>query len=84
MIGTQIKVRRLVLGINQPTLADRLSVSVATVSNWEIGKTSPRVCDLVRLAAALETKVACLLVEEMMSEVRQDPQLEEAPGHRRS
>ena len=61
MIGTRIRIRRAVLRLSQPELADALGVSVATISNWETGKTSPRADDLHRIAAALVCSAVWLL-----------------------
>ena len=70
MLGTQIKIRRLVLGINQPELARRLGISVTTLSNWEVGHTSPKVSWLPHLAEALRTDIGFLLSVDTEQAIR--------------
>jgi transcriptional regulator with XRE-family HTH domain len=41
-LGNEIRVRRLDLGLLQRELAERIGVSKETVTNWELGRTSPR------------------------------------------
>lgn len=47
MTGTDLKTERLRLGISQADLANRLHVTVRTISRWE---TSDRVSELIRLS----------------------------------
>lgn len=52
-IGTKIKILRKVRGLTQTQLADKLNVGRATVSNYEIGRRSPHLKELERIAKAL-------------------------------
>ena len=52
-IGTKIKILRKVRGLTQQQLAEKLDVGRATVSNYEIGRRSPHLKELERLAQAL-------------------------------
>lgn len=69
-IGTQIAERRKGLGMTQLFLAQRLSVSVQTVSSWEQEENLPETELLKPLAKVLQTTVSYLMEEEMES-VRQ-------------
>lgn len=52
-IGDKIKILRKVRGLTQTQLADKLNVGRATVSNYEIGRRSPHLKELERIASAL-------------------------------
>lgn len=52
-LADRIVRRRLALGITQQVLADRVGVSVTTVSRWENGHCQARGRNLVRLQGAL-------------------------------
>ncbi len=41
-LGDEIRTRRLDLGLLQWELAERIGVSKETVTNWELGRTTPR------------------------------------------
>ena len=62
-MGTKIKSRRLELNMTQEELAEKLSVSRSTVSNWEIGRNYPDLQLIVSIADILE-----LSLEEMLRE----------------
>ena len=52
-LGKKIKILRKVRGLTQTQLADKLNVGRATVSNYEIGRRSPHLKELERIASAL-------------------------------
>jgi len=56
--------RREKMNLSQEALARLLDVSVKTVSNWEIGKSSPTAEYLPVLADTLETKVSSFYKQE--------------------
>lgn len=57
------KKARLIAGITQAELADRLGVSNITVHKWECGVCFPRAKRLADVAKALNTTVETLLEE---------------------
>jgi HTH-type transcriptional regulator, cell division transcriptional repressor len=61
MIGTRIRIRRVVLGLTQVDLARAMAVTEVTIARWESGQTSPRVAVLDVLADVLETSAAWLV-----------------------
>lgn len=56
-IATQIKTLRQQRGWTQPQLADKLSVSKQTISNWETGLKVPRMGSLQKLADLFGVKI---------------------------
>lgn len=56
-----IRARRYALGMTQQQLSDRLGVSAAAVSKWELGASYPDVTLLPALARALETDLNTLM-----------------------
>ena len=56
-IATQIKKLRQQRGWTQPQLADKLSVSKQTISNWETGLKVPRMGSLQKLADLFGVKI---------------------------
>ena len=50
MFGNRIKTLRLSYNLNQVQLAEQLSVSKQTVSNWENGYIQPSIDILIRIA----------------------------------
>lgn len=59
----RIKKARLMEGLTQGELAEKLSVSAVTVCKWENGKTFPSAKRLKFVAEALHTTVSDLLEE---------------------
>lgn len=55
---------RLIAGLTQTELAEKLGVSSVSVHKWEMGKCLPRVKRLQTVADVLHTTVAELLEEE--------------------
>lgn len=53
-IGEVLKERRIELNIKQEDLAERMGVTVQTVSKWERGKTEPKASQVTLLAASLK------------------------------
>lgn len=56
-IADQIKKYRKARGWTQPQLADKLSVSKQTISNWETGMKVPRMGSLQKLADLFGVKI---------------------------
>lgn len=56
-----IKRARLISGMTQTELAEKLGVSTVAVHNWEIGKNLPKVKRLKEVARVLNTTAAELL-----------------------
>lgn len=52
-IGKKIKILRKVRGLTQDQLAEKLSIGRATISNYEIGRRSPSIKELERIASIL-------------------------------
>lgn len=63
----RIKKARLIEGLTQGELAERVGVSIVTVCKWENSKTFPAPKRLKQVAEALHTTVAKLLEEEKVS-----------------
>lgn len=63
-IGHKIKVLRKSRGLTQQQLADKLGVQRATVSNYEIGRRTPHLNDLRKLAEALGTSMEYFAVRD--------------------
>ena len=55
---------RLIAGLTQKELAEKLGVSAVSIHKWELGKSFPRVKRLHTVADALNTTVAELIEEE--------------------
>ena len=55
---------RLIAGLTQTEVAEKVGVSIVSVHKWENGETFPRVKRLQSVADALHTTVAELLEEE--------------------
>ena len=55
------KTARLIEGLTQQELAEKLGVSVVAVCKWESGQTFPRVRRLSEIASVLHTTVAELI-----------------------
>ncbi|MPM37848.1 hypothetical protein SDC9_84467 [bioreactor metagenome] len=53
LTGSQCREKRLERGLTQPVLAEMANVTVATISNFENGKRTPRVESQERIASAL-------------------------------
>ncbi|MGB6269004.1 MAG: helix-turn-helix domain-containing protein [Olleya sp.] len=60
-IGSNIKSKRLELGLSQEVLADSLHISQATLSNIEANKSIPDVILLQQIADALDTDMNSLI-----------------------
>ena len=55
---------RLIAGMTQMELAEKLGVSTVAVHNWECGRNLPKAKRLKDVAHALQTTAAYLLDEE--------------------
>ena len=62
-LGLKIKALRKSRGLTQDQLADRLGVRRATISNYEIGRRTPHLSDLRKLAEALGTTMEYFAVQ---------------------
>ena len=61
---TNIKKARLIKGIQQKELAEKLGISQVSVCKWEQGKSFPNVKRLKQVADILGTSVESLLPDE--------------------
>ncbi|MCF0127433.1 MAG: helix-turn-helix transcriptional regulator [Pseudobutyrivibrio sp.] len=61
MVGDNIKKRREQLDLMQQELADRLHVSKATISSWEVGRTEPNMGMVQKLAEELNCTMTYLI-----------------------
>jgi transcriptional regulator with XRE-family HTH domain len=50
MLSEEIKQQRLLLNLTQAELAEKLSISTQTLSNWETGRTEPDAPKMLELA----------------------------------
>ena len=64
MLSEQIKLLRLARGINQVELADALSVTKQSVSNWENNNIQPSIEILIKLADFFKVSTDYLLGRE--------------------
>lgn len=48
-MAISLKAARINAGFTQSDVADKLGVNLATVSNWETGKTSPSIATVQKL-----------------------------------
>lgn len=63
-VGRRVKLRRKQLGLSQGALAEHLSVSFQQVQKYERGANRISASMLVRIAAALDTRVSHLVGED--------------------
>lgn len=63
-IGKKIKEKRVALNMTQDALAQKMNVSRATISNWEVGRTYPDLEAVVYLSEVLEIPLDVLLSKE--------------------
>lgn len=64
-IASQIKKLRKSRGWTQPQLADRISVSKQTISNWETGLKVPRMGALQKLADLFNVPISEIVSDQM-------------------
>ncbi|MEV0917811.1 helix-turn-helix transcriptional regulator [Streptomyces sp. NPDC049967] len=62
-LGDRIRDRRMSCNLTQEALADRAGISRDTVHRVERATNNPRLSDLLRIARALDTRLAELLGE---------------------
>ena len=60
-LSEQIRLYRKSKGLTQAELADLLELSEMTVRRWEVGKTSPRMEEIQKIADVLEIPASNLL-----------------------
>ena len=60
-IGKKIKEKRVALNMTQDALAQKMNVSRATISSWEVGRTYPDLEAVVCLSEVLEIPLDVLL-----------------------
>ena len=53
MVGDNIKKYRILRGLKQSDLADRIGISQKTISSWELGRTEPSMGAIEKLASVL-------------------------------
>ena len=63
-LGERIHLLRRRAGLDQAELADRLGVSQAAVSTWELGKSEPGLLDIAPLCGVLECSYPVLVGDE--------------------
>lgn len=63
-IGNKIKVLRKTRGMTQQQLAEKLGVQRPTISNYEIGRRSPRIKELKSIANILGVSIEYFDIEE--------------------
>ncbi len=63
-IGKTIKEKRVALNMTQDALAQKMNVSRATISSWEVGRTYPDLEAVVCLSEVLEIPLDVLLSKE--------------------
>lgn len=63
-IGKKIKEKRVALNMTQDALAQKMNVSRATISSWEVGRTYPDLEAVVYLSEVLEIPLDVLLSKE--------------------
>lgn len=68
MVGDKIKEYRLLRGLSQIELSNRMGVSQKTISSWEIGRTEPNMGSVEKLAACLECRKSDLIGDEEVTE----------------
>ena len=61
MLGQSIKKLRRELHISQAELAEKLGISLDTMSRWENGRREPRYSDIIMIAKILQTTPSQLL-----------------------
>lgn len=64
---TNIKNLRKNKKITQEELATKMNVTQKCISSWEVGRTSPSIEKLLKLAEILEVKIEILCNEEKKS-----------------
>jgi transcriptional regulator with XRE-family HTH domain len=52
-IGSKMRIARMMAGLRQGDLANRMEISQVTVSSWETGRTHPNALQLERFASVL-------------------------------
>lgn len=60
-VGKRIRLARKAKGLNQGELANKLGVSLDTISRWETEKRQPRSDDLANLSQVLNISIAYLM-----------------------
>lgn len=70
VMTNRIRERREKQGISQRELAARVGLDHRTISNFERDRTSPKICDLVKISNALGTRLVDLLPAELLKPPR--------------
>lgn len=60
-LGRRIKDARVLAGLTQEKLAEKVGVSRAAISRWELGEIEPKIENLVKLASVLDVSADYLL-----------------------
>ncbi|ADC64106.1 helix-turn-helix domain-containing protein [Allochromatium vinosum] len=68
-LGHRLKVRRTELGLNQTELAERIGLTQAYISQWELGTRAMRIEQAVVLTQALNTTLGALVGEDNLSQL---------------
>lgn len=72
-LGNKIAVRRKELGLTQQELADKLYVSVKTISKWETNRGNPEINILPRIAEALNIEISELFDDNINYQEHRPP-----------
>jgi len=70
-IGENIRKIRIMKGLSQQQLADKLNVDRSTIASWETGRRIPDVDMVTRIAGSLCVAVTALITEE--AEIKEKP-----------
>lgn len=71
-LGKNIYALRKEKGFSQEKLAEQINVTRQTISNWELGETSPNPEQLIRLSAALDKSIDELVGNDNVHIVKED------------
>lgn len=71
-LGKNIYTLRKAKGFSQEKLAEKVNVTRQTISNWELGETSPNPEQLILLSGALDKSIDELVGNNIMHMVKED------------
>ena len=71
-LGKNIHTLRKAKGFSQEVLAEKVKVTRQTISNWELGETSPNPEQLILLSGALDKSIDELVGNEIKHELKEE------------
>ena len=71
-LGKNIYTLRKAKGFSQEVLAEKVKVTRQTISNWELGETSPNPEQLILLSGALDKSIDELVGNEIKHELKEE------------